>query len=630
MIAEARGGRSTRSASRSSGRSSPGARLLARARPDDAGRLARGARRPRRGADGRGRRSVGARPRLALGADPRDPAAARPVGEPAPGPAAGGDPRPARRPRARRRRHALPAREHRGRVLGRRRPGAPGASVGGRHRDERLHPRRASSASSATPSSWRNGGAASSRARPSRTRRASATCSGTRSPRRSPRSSPASRYERVLVDALAARMVRDPGSLDVVVASNLFGDILTDLAAAIQGGMGMAASANVAPGSGHARPVRARARLGARHRRAGDREPGRRDLERGADARAHRRAGGVHATLMAALEDVCRDGPRTRDVGGGAATREVGEAVAAPGGRAQRTIPMIALPATTSTPAATSRGPIRSLCLADQERGEEHGPQRLGRVQRSDDRHAAAVERLQQARVGEPEDDAGEREGGQRRPQVMVRSDAAAPDQHPDEDDEERAEQRGGRGGERRRMGVAGGPAGDVVADGEERGAGEGEDDAEHPEVLRSRPLAGERGSAGDHEHRSEQRAAAGTARPRSTSAIATDISGAVPIRIATRDGPTSRTATMKRICVTPGHQGADQQERPEVARVDVAGRDRRGCRARPTITSADAGDDQRPRARGRRRAAGRGGWRRRTTPNSAPASAAKRTAPTD
>ena len=56
------------------------------------------------------------------------------------------------------------------------------------------------------------------------------------------------RVERVLVDALAARMVRDPASLDVVVASNLFGDILTDLAAAIQGGMGMAASANLAPG----------------------------------------------------------------------------------------------------------------------------------------------------------------------------------------------------------------------------------------------------------------------------------------------------------------------------------------------------------------------------------------------
>ena len=57
------------------------------------------------------------------------------------------------------------------------------------------------------------------------------------------------RYERVLVDALAARMVRNPLSLDVVVASNLFGDVLTDIAAELQGGMGMAASASLAPGS---------------------------------------------------------------------------------------------------------------------------------------------------------------------------------------------------------------------------------------------------------------------------------------------------------------------------------------------------------------------------------------------
>jgi tartrate dehydrogenase/decarboxylase/D-malate dehydrogenase len=56
--------------------------------------------------------------------------------------------------------------------------------------------------------------------------------------------------ERVLVDALAARMVSSPGSLDVVVASNLFGDVLTDIAAVLQGGMGMAASASIAPGSG--------------------------------------------------------------------------------------------------------------------------------------------------------------------------------------------------------------------------------------------------------------------------------------------------------------------------------------------------------------------------------------------
>jgi tartrate dehydrogenase/decarboxylase/D-malate dehydrogenase len=49
------------------------------------------------------------------------------------------------------------------------------------------------------------------------------------------------------IDAMAARMVMAPESLDVVVASNLFGDILTDLGAAIQGGLGYAASANINP-----------------------------------------------------------------------------------------------------------------------------------------------------------------------------------------------------------------------------------------------------------------------------------------------------------------------------------------------------------------------------------------------
>ncbi|TJZ84554.1 tartrate dehydrogenase [Paracoccus hibiscisoli] len=49
------------------------------------------------------------------------------------------------------------------------------------------------------------------------------------------------------IDAMCARMVMAPESLDVVVASNLFGDILTDLGAAIQGGLGFAASANIDP-----------------------------------------------------------------------------------------------------------------------------------------------------------------------------------------------------------------------------------------------------------------------------------------------------------------------------------------------------------------------------------------------
>lgn len=52
------------------------------------------------------------------------------------------------------------------------------------------------------------------------------------------------------IDAMAARFVMQPESLDVVVASNLFGDILTDLGAAIQGGLGFAASANLNPAGG--------------------------------------------------------------------------------------------------------------------------------------------------------------------------------------------------------------------------------------------------------------------------------------------------------------------------------------------------------------------------------------------
>ena len=52
------------------------------------------------------------------------------------------------------------------------------------------------------------------------------------------------------VDAMAARFITHPHTLDVVVASNLFGDILTDIGAAIQGGLGFAASANLNPEGG--------------------------------------------------------------------------------------------------------------------------------------------------------------------------------------------------------------------------------------------------------------------------------------------------------------------------------------------------------------------------------------------
>lgn len=58
---------------------------------------------------------------------------------------------------------------------------------------------------------------------------------------------PSVQVERVLVDAMAARMVLKPQTLDVVVASNLFADILTDLAGAIGGSLGLAPSANLNP-----------------------------------------------------------------------------------------------------------------------------------------------------------------------------------------------------------------------------------------------------------------------------------------------------------------------------------------------------------------------------------------------
>jgi tartrate dehydrogenase/decarboxylase/D-malate dehydrogenase len=134
-------------------------------------------------------------------------------------------------------------------------------------------------------------------------------------------------YDRVLVDALAARMVRDPLSLDVVVASNLFGDVLTDIAAVIQGGMGMAASASVAPGSGTPgifEPV---------HGSAPDIAGKGIANPFGAIWSAvlmldHLGETEASERLMRALEDVCREGPRTGDVGGSARTSEVGDAVA--------------------------------------------------------------------------------------------------------------------------------------------------------------------------------------------------------------------------------------------------------------------------------------------------------------
>ena len=70
------------------------------------------------------------------------------------------------------------------------------------------------------------------------------------------------------IDAATIHMVTDPGRFDVIVTDNLFGDIITDLAAAVCGGIGLAASGNIDATRTQSVDVRAGARQCARHRRA--------------------------------------------------------------------------------------------------------------------------------------------------------------------------------------------------------------------------------------------------------------------------------------------------------------------------------------------------------------------------
>jgi tartrate dehydrogenase/decarboxylase/D-malate dehydrogenase len=146
------------------------------------------------------------------------------------------------------------------------------------------------------------------------------------------RAFPQVRIDRVLVDALCARLITNPGSVDVVVASNLFGDILTDLAAALQGGMGMAASANIGlDGAGPAlfEPVHGSAPDIAGQGIANPCGA----IWSAALMLEHLGQRPAAVRVMRALETVCSEGPHTRDVGGAARTTEVGDAVVAALGR---------------------------------------------------------------------------------------------------------------------------------------------------------------------------------------------------------------------------------------------------------------------------------------------------------
>lgn len=134
--------------------------------------------------------------------------------------------------------------------------------------------------------------------------------------------------ESVLVDAMSARFVLQPESLSVVVASNLFADILSDLGSALAGSLGLAPSANLNPerrfpsmfepvhgsapdiaGRGVCNPIGAFGSAAMMLDHLG----------------LHDEAEG----LRKAIEAATAQGVRTRDVGGSATTREVTEAVIA-------------------------------------------------------------------------------------------------------------------------------------------------------------------------------------------------------------------------------------------------------------------------------------------------------------
>ena len=87
-----------------------------------------------------------------------------------------------------------------------------------------------------------------------------------------------------IVDIGAAKMADTPEAFDVIVMPNLYGDILSDVAAQIAGSVGLAGSANVGE---QVRHVRSHSRLGAAARRAEPGEPLGPAAGRGADAGAH-------------------------------------------------------------------------------------------------------------------------------------------------------------------------------------------------------------------------------------------------------------------------------------------------------------------------------------------------------
>lgn len=132
------------------------------------------------------------------------------------------------------------------------------------------------------------------------------------------------------IDIMAARMVMQPGRFDVIVASNLFGDILSDLGPGVTGTIALAPSANINPERLHPsmfEPVHGSAPDIAGRNIANPIG----QIWSAAMMLDHLGEDAAAAAMLAAIEAVLADPaePRTPDLGGNATTRELGDAIAA-------------------------------------------------------------------------------------------------------------------------------------------------------------------------------------------------------------------------------------------------------------------------------------------------------------
>jgi len=128
--------------------------------------------------------------------------------------------------------------------------------------------------------------------------------------------------QHMYVDALCMQMVRDPRQFDVIVTNNMFGDIITDLAAALQGGLGMAASGNIHPGrTSMFEPVHGSAPPIAGNNQANPFGA----ILTAAMMLRHLEFAKEADRIEAAVLEAVREKKTTQDIGGSRGTREAGE-----------------------------------------------------------------------------------------------------------------------------------------------------------------------------------------------------------------------------------------------------------------------------------------------------------------